>query len=84
MNLILIILSVNTTSYLKEEDKSFIIYQIVQSQDQYPTKNKNWLVSRKVSKGKKLPILHSSMTGILINLAEVYTSLLSHMNVNKC
>ena len=35
---------------------SFIIYQIVQSQNQYPTKNNNLLVSRKVSKGKKLPI----------------------------
>ena len=48
----------------------FIILQIVQSQDQYPTKNKSWLVSRKLSKGKKLPILHSRMKGTLIILAK--------------
>ena len=64
----------------------YVIYNFsdCQSQDQYPTKNKNWLVSRKLSKGKKLPILHSRMKDILMASTEVYTSLLSHMNVNKC
>ena len=63
-----------------------VIYTISDGIESRPISNKikNWSVSRKVSKGKKLPVLYSRMKGILMASAEVYTSLLSHMNVNRC
>ena len=49
-----------------------------------PTANQKLVSFKKGIKGRKLPILHSSMKGILMAAAELYTLLLSHMNVNKC
>ena len=63
---------------------SFIIYQIVQNQDQYPTKKQKLASFKKSIKREETAYLHSRMKGILMASAEVYTSPLSHMNVNKC
>ena len=64
----------------------YVIYTLSDGIELRPisNKNKNWSVSRKVEKGRKLPILHSRMRGILMASAQVYILLLSHMNVNKC
>ena len=64
----------------------YVIYTLSDGIESRPLPNKNQkLISfKKVSKGKKLPILHSRMKGILMASAEVYISLLSHMSVNKC
>ena len=76
----------NWLSQTRGKFMKYVIYNLSDSTESRPISNQkqNWLVSRKVSKGKKLPILHSRMKGILMDSAEVYISLLSHMNVNKC
>ena len=76
----------NWLSQTRGKFMKYVIYNLSHSTESRPisNQNQNWLVSGKVSKEKKLPILHSRMKGILIVSAEVYTSLLSHMNVNKC
>ena len=76
----------NWLSQTRGKFMNYAIYMLSDGIESRPISNKNqkWSVSRKVSKGKKLPILHSKMKGILMASAEVCTSLLSHMNVNKC
>ena len=63
-----------------------VIYNLSDGTESRPVSNqKQKLVSfKKGIKGRKLPILHSRMKGILMASAEVYMLLLSHMNVNKC
>ena len=76
----------NWLSQTRGKFMKYVIYYLSDSTESKPIFNQkqNLLVSTKVSKGKKLPILHSRMKGILMASAEVYTSLLSHKNVNKC
>ena len=68
----------NWLSETRGKFMKYVIYNLSDSTESKPISNqKNWLVSTKVSKGKKLPILHSRMKGILMASAEVYTLLLS-------
>ena len=76
----------NWLSHTRGKFIKCVIYTLSDGIEARPIPNKNQkLVSfKKVSKRKKLNILHSRMKCILMASAEVYTSLLSHMNVNKC
>ena len=59
----------------------FVIYHSSTATEPKTLPIKNFLVSEKVSKGKKLLTLCSKMKDTLIALAGVYTSLLNHMSV---
>ena len=64
----------------------YVIYTLSDGTESRPISNqKQKLLSfKKDRKGRKLPMLHSRMKGIMMASEEVYILLLSHMNVNKC